>query len=167
MFCMVVSDADAAGHAALESITMHEAIWPLVKEMTANQPRLVSGTLSYQQHDPDRTGPEVENLNPGGLHCAREGRAWGTRYAVASDQQGAQGNQDGEGKIFCAPLVVFFYLTDVHPGDGGLIVLPVPPLPRPPICCPLAAARGQLSKLTYSALRRAHTGPTFNGRRVF
>ena len=101
---------------------MHEAIWPLVKEMTANQPRLVSGTLSYQQHDPDRTGPEVENLNPGGLHCAREGRAWGTRYAVASDQQGAQGNQDGEGKIFCAPLVVFFYLTDVGSrtrADGG------------------------------------------------
>ena len=22
------------------------------------------------------------------------------------------------------PLVVFFYLTDVEPGDGGLIVLP-------------------------------------------
>ena len=129
---------------------MHEAIWPLVKEMTANQPRLVSGTLSYQQHDPDRTGPEVENLNPGGLHCAREGRAWGTRYAVASDQQGAQGNQDGEGKIFCAPLVVFFYLTDVNPGDGGLIVLPVPsPLP-PPALPSTALLPGQLliSELT-------------------
>ena len=129
---------------------MHEAIWPLVKEMTANQPRLVSGTLSYQQHDPDRTGPEVENVNPGGLHCAREGRAWGTRYAVGSDQQGAQGNQDGEGKIFCAPLVVFFYLTDVNPGDGGLIVLPVPSALPPPALPSTALLPGQLliSELT-------------------
>jgi hypothetical protein len=107
---------------------MHAAIWPLIKEMTAEQPRLVSGTLSYQQHDPNRQPPELENLNPGGLHCAREGRAWGTRYAVGNDQQGQQGGsrerRHGEGRIFCAPLVVFCYLTDVKPGDGGLIVVP-------------------------------------------
>jgi hypothetical protein len=101
----------------LEALTMHPAIWPLVKEFTANQPRLVSGTLSFQVHDPKRTPPDSPNTNPAGLHCAREGRAWGTRYEVGSDSQ-------GEGKIFCAPLVVFFYLSDVEPGDGGLIVLP-------------------------------------------
>ncbi len=102
---------------ALEALTMHPAIWPLVKEFTANQPRLVSGTLSFQVHDPTRQPPPDKNLNPAGLHCAREGRAWGTRYAVGNNQQ-------GEGKIFCSPLVVFFYLSDVEPGDGGLIVLP-------------------------------------------
>lgn len=102
---------------ALEAMTMHPAIWPLVKEFTANQPRLVSGTLSFQLCDPERKPPADENLNPAGLHCAREGRAWGTRYAVGNDQQGG-------GKIFCSPLVVFFYLSDVEPGDGGLIVLP-------------------------------------------
>ena len=80
---------------ALEAVTMHRAIWPLVKEFTANQPRLVSGTLSLQVHDPDRQPPEGENLNPAGLHCAREGRAWGTRYAVGNNQQ-------GEGRIFCS-----------------------------------------------------------------
>ena len=32
-------------------------------------------------------------------------------YAVGTDQQ-------GEGKIFCSPLVVFFYLSDVEPCDG-------------------------------------------------
>ena len=28
------------------------------------------------------------------------------------------------GKVQCNDLVFFFYLTDVHPGDGGLIILP-------------------------------------------
>ena len=29
-----------------------------------------------------------------------------------------------DGKIYCNFFVVFFYLTDVFPGDGGLIVIP-------------------------------------------
>jgi ectoine hydroxylase-related dioxygenase (phytanoyl-CoA dioxygenase family) len=88
---------------------MHPAIWPLVKELTADMPRFVSGTLSYEQHNPDRQ--QVEK-NPAGLHCAREGRYWYTRYQVK------------DGRIFCNDLVFFFYLTDVNPGDGGLIVIP-------------------------------------------
>ena len=94
---------------SLEAITMHPAIWPLIKELTADMPRFVSGTLSYQQHNPDRQ--KVEK-NPAGLHCAREGRYWYTRYQVK------------DGRIFCNDLVFFFYLTDVNPGDGGLIVIP-------------------------------------------
>ena len=50
--------------------------------------------------------------NPAGLHCAREGRYWATRYQVK------------DGRIFCNDLVCFFYLTDVNPGDAGLIVIP-------------------------------------------
>ena len=94
---------------SLEAITMHPAIWPIIKELTADMPRFVSGTLSYQQHNPDRQ--KVEK-NPAGLHCAREGRYWYTRYQVK------------DGRIFCNDLVFFFYLTDVNPGDGGLIVIP-------------------------------------------
>ena len=94
---------------ALEAVTMHPALWPLVKECTANKPRLVSGTLSFQSHDANR---EPVEQNPGGLHCARDGRYWLTRYQVK------------DGRIFCNDLVCFFYLTDVEPGDGGLIVVP-------------------------------------------
>lgn len=93
----------------LEALATHPAIWPILKELTANMPRLVSGTLSYEQHNPDRQ--QVEK-NPAGLHCAREGRYWYTRYQVKN------------GYIFCNDLVFFFYLTDVNPGDGGLIVIP-------------------------------------------
>ena len=94
---------------ALEAITMHPAIWPLVKECTGDKPRLVSGTLSFQSHNPDVQPVE---RNPAGLHCAREGRYWTTRYQVK------------DGRIFCNDLVCFFYLTDVEPGDGGSIVIP-------------------------------------------
>ncbi len=93
----------------LEALTIHPTIWPILKELTANMPRLVSGTLSYEQHDFDRKPVEK---NPAGLHCAREGRYWYTRYEVKN------------GQIFCNDLVFFFYLTDVNPGDGGLIVIP-------------------------------------------
>ena len=94
---------------SLEAIIMNPAIWPLVKELTADMPRFVSGSLSSEQHNPDRQ--QVEK-NPAGLHCAREGRYWYTRYQVKDD------------RIFCNDLVFFFYLTDVNPGDGGLIVIP-------------------------------------------
>ena len=94
---------------SLETLTMHPAIWPIIKELTADMPRFVSGNMGYQQYDPDRQ--QVEK-NPAGLHCAREGRYWYTRYQVK------------DGRIFCNDLVFFFYLTDVNPGDGGLIVIP-------------------------------------------
>eukprot|EP01052_Picozoa_sp_SAG31_P075908 SAG31_NODE_35151_length_325_cov_2.044248_1_plen_72_part_01 len=41
------------------------------------------------------------------------------RYSVSTSNAGAGGT-----RISCYPLVIFFYLTDVVPGDGGLIVLP-------------------------------------------
>jgi ectoine hydroxylase-related dioxygenase (phytanoyl-CoA dioxygenase family) len=48
------------------------------------------------------------------LHCAREEDiAWPRTHYTVED-----------GQIFCDNLVVFPYLTDVNPGDGGLIVLP-------------------------------------------
>ena len=47
------------------------------------------------------------------MHCAREDCGWQTRrYAVK------------DGHIHCNDFICFFYFTDVHPGDGGLVVLP-------------------------------------------
>jgi ectoine hydroxylase-related dioxygenase (phytanoyl-CoA dioxygenase family) len=84
-------------------------MYSTTKECTDDKPRLVSGTLSFQSHNPD---VQTVEKSPAGLHCAREGRYWLTRYQVK------------DGRIFCNDLVFFFYLTDVEPGDGGLIVIP-------------------------------------------
>ena len=47
------------------------------------------------------------------MHCAREDFGWHcNRYEVR------------DGRIFCDDFVVFPYLYDVHPGDGGLLVVP-------------------------------------------
>ena len=88
----------------LEALTRHPSIWPIIKELTNNKPRLISGTLQV-----DRPGEEAV----GGLHCAREGFGWeSTRY------------ETHHGHIFCDDLIVFPYMDTVYPGDGGLIVLP-------------------------------------------
>ncbi len=89
---------------ALEALTMHPSTWPIVKELTADRPRFASGSLRVNTCADRQFGP---------LHCAREG--WGPqtpRYHV------------NDGRIYCDYFVCFFYLTDVHPGDGGLIVVP-------------------------------------------
>ncbi len=98
---------------ALESLALHPKTWPIVKELTGNRPRLTSGTLQVNTHD--RPGTR--------LHCAREGSWQTTRYECR------------DGRIFCNNFVIFPYLTDVHPGDGGLIVVPgshKAEFPRPP-----------------------------------
>ena len=98
---------------ALESLALHPKTWPIIKELTGNRPRLASGTLQVNTHD--RPGTR--------LHCAREGSWQTTRYECR------------DGRIFCNNFVVFPYLTDVHPGDGGLIVIPgshKAQFPRPP-----------------------------------
>ena len=92
---------------SLEAMTMSPASWPIIKELTDNQPRLVSGTLSYQSfwHD-----PPADFISTGGLHGGP--LRWDYRYQIRA------------GRIFCNNFVCFFYLTDVEPGDGGLIVIP-------------------------------------------
>ena len=49
---------------SLETVTMNPVIWPLIKECTADQPRLVSGTLSFQSHDPQIPSANVWRLIP-------------------------------------------------------------------------------------------------------
>lgn len=92
---------------ALEALTMHPATWSIIKELTNNKPQLARGTMIA-----DRVGvPEGgEALR---LHCARE-------------DYGRDRNcfENRDGKIYCDDFVVFPYLTDVYPGDGGLLVVP-------------------------------------------
>lgn len=90
---------------ALGRLAMHPTIWPIVKELTNNKPRLTSGTLQVQP-------PNDGNAEPLRLHCARDDFGWeAVRYEVR------------DGRVFCDDLVLFPYFTDVNPGDGGLLVV--------------------------------------------
>ena len=83
---------------------MHPITWPIIKELSDNKPRRNRGSLAVDTH-------EKGSITP--LHCAREGQGWQTRrYEVRNS------------RIFCNDIVAFFYFTDVHPGDGGLVVVP-------------------------------------------
>ena len=89
---------------SLEALTMHPVTWPIIKELSDNKPRLNRGSLAVDTH----TKGSMTRL-----HCAREGQGWQTRrYEVRNS------------RIFCNDIVAFFYFTDVHPGDGGLVVVP-------------------------------------------
>ena len=90
---------------SLETLTLHPKTWAIVKELTSNKPRFNRGTLVAK-------GPEHDQVI-GKLHCAREDCGWQTRRYVVKN-----------GQIHCNDFVVFFYFTDVYPGDGGLVVLP-------------------------------------------
>jgi hypothetical protein len=90
---------------ALERLIFHPSYWPIVKEFTDNKPRFLRGTMLVNQPG----GP----VDAGSLHCARESYGWqSTRYECRN------------GRIYCDDFVIFPYLYDVHPGDGGLVVLP-------------------------------------------
>lgn len=90
---------------ALQALTLHPGWWPIVREVTRGKPRLVSGTLQVSRHD-----LKDEAVR---LHCAREDWGWESSRFESRD-----------GGIFCDHTVVFPYLTDVEPGDGGVVVLP-------------------------------------------
>ena len=89
---------------ALETLCFHPVTWPIIKELTGDRPRFTSGTLGRNTRG--------QRFHP--LHCAREGGGGPEmpRYFCQDEQ------------IYCDFFVVFFYLTDVIPGDGGLVVIP-------------------------------------------
>jgi ectoine hydroxylase-related dioxygenase (phytanoyl-CoA dioxygenase family) len=90
---------------ALERLVFHPAAWPVILELTNGKPMLANGTLQF-----DDPKIHTEALH---FHCAREDFGWeSTRYETR------------DGHIFCDDFVCFPYLDDVHPGDGGLLVVP-------------------------------------------
>ena len=94
-----------AFHKSLEKLLFQPSFWPIIKEFTTGKPRLIRGSMLVNQ-----PGGIVEG---GSLHWARESYGWqSTRYECR------------EGQIYCDDFVVFIYLTQVNPGDGGLVVVP-------------------------------------------
>ena len=91
---------------ALEALTLHPKTWPILKELTDDRPRLTSGNLMVDVH-----GKPFHPLH-GGVPGSPALNPEQGRYSTIG------------GKVQCNDLVFFFYLTDVHPGDGGLIILP-------------------------------------------
>jgi hypothetical protein len=90
---------------ALQALALHPSFWPIVCELTNDKPRLVSGTLQASRYDLKDEATR--------LHCAREDWGWESSRFESRD-----------GRIFTDHIVVFPYLTDVRPGDGGVVVLP-------------------------------------------
>ena len=90
---------------SLERLVFQPSYWPVILEFTSGKPRFVRGSMLVNQ-----PGGVVD---PGSLHCARESYGWqSTRYECR------------DGRIYCDDFVIFIYLTDVYPGDGGLVVVP-------------------------------------------
>lgn len=88
---------------ALEALVFHRSFWSIVLEVSGRRPRLNSGDVRINAaEDPAHR-----------LHCSRESFGpYSCRYSC------------DDGKIYCDDLVVFIYLTDVLPGDGGLLLVP-------------------------------------------
>ena len=81
---------------------MHPSVWPIIKELSGNRPALARGTLIVDTHE----------HNPHALHAG-------------PGQFGEAVKETGEpGTLFCEYFDVFWYLTDVYPGDGGLMLAP-------------------------------------------
>ena len=92
---------------ALEALAFHPQTWPIIRELTSGKPRLGGGNMMV-----DGPGRPFHPLHSGRDIVRRRGSTDTRHYFVL------------DGKIHCNDLVFFFYLTDVHPGDGGLIVVP-------------------------------------------
>ena len=90
---------------ALEKLVFLPAVWPIVLELTNGKPMLASGTMLVDSSDGHTEAVQ--------LHCARDDYGFeSARYEVR------------RGRIYCDDFVVFPYLDDVLPGDGGLLVVP-------------------------------------------
>ena len=94
----------------LEALAFHPRTWPIIIEMRDDKPRLGGGNMMV-----DSYGRPFHPLHSGHESTLTEELPGWRRYQIHN------------GRISCNDLVFFFYLTDVHPGDGGLIVLPASP----------------------------------------
>lgn len=95
-----------AWNPSLEVLTRHPSTWAIIMELTDGRPRFVFGSL--MQQTAEHTGlPLHAGSTPGNREDFR--RIW-----VEEDGQ----------QVRCTDFVCFVYLSDVHDGDGGLIVCP-------------------------------------------
>jgi hypothetical protein len=89
---------------------VHPAIMPIVMELTGGRPQLAMGTLQVD-------GPPSRNFHDQGLSLHRAGDE-------SKPGTGPQIGTGADGRMYCNDFILFPYLDDVHPGDGGLVVLP-------------------------------------------
>ena len=94
---------------ALERLLTHETTWPIIKELTANKPGLLRGSLMLDTHD-------CEYLY---LHSIREQDRDGVGFS--RDIHWTHPYSD---VVYCDFFNIFWYFDDVHPGDGGLLLIP-------------------------------------------
>ena len=98
---------------ALETLTMHPATWLIIKEFTGEKPRLLFGSrLRINTHK-----DEISRL-----HSLKEPVAGKLGPRPEIYWQGGH-TFCYEDKIHCDFFNIFWYLTDVLPGDGGLVVV--------------------------------------------
>ena len=99
---------------ALENLVLHPAIWQIITELTGGKPRMLpSSHLKITTH----------NDAPLRLHSLREPVAGKLGPRPEPYWQGGH-TYCYEGKIQCDYFNIFWYFTDVLPGDGGLVVVP-------------------------------------------
>lgn len=88
---------------AIDQLAVHPRLWPIIREFTNGRPQLSGSGLTV-----NRQGEGTLQL-----HCAREDFGFDVARYECRDN-----------RIYCDDFVVFFYLTEVRPGDGGLVVVP-------------------------------------------
>ena len=96
---------------ALEHLTMHPSIWPIIREFTGNKPCLARANLICDTHEHD----------PLHLH---NGPGRTMALGVNSDGANSPLGFGAPGTIHCDFFNIFWYLTDVYSGDGGLLLAP-------------------------------------------
>ena len=94
-----------AFHKDLEALATLPAMREIIGELTYGKPRLTMGTLMRVKHDDNR---DAHRLHGAGDEQGRD-KIW-LRYE--------------DGKLRSNNFAVFVYLTDVFPGDGGVILVP-------------------------------------------
>jgi hypothetical protein len=107
---------------AIESLCVHPAIWPIILELTQGKPQLSGpgervGVAIVDDGEMTVADPHKPKAN---WHCNAEGH--GDREGGGYD--GARLEVREDGSLYCPNFVVFPYLDDVEPGDGGLFLIP-------------------------------------------
>ena len=96
---------------ALQHLTMHSSIRPIVRQLTGNKPCLARANLICDTHEHDP------------LHF-HNGPGQTMRLAVNSDGANNPREFGDPGTINCDHFNFFWYLTDVQSEDAGLLLVP-------------------------------------------
>lgn len=104
-------DGEPLREPALELVATHKHLVPILLEVCEGAPHLTGMSLIYNA---PRTGPPRMTCPYGELHCHGELPDKGDNVSFHSTS----------GRVVTDDLVVFAYLEDVQPGDGGLGVVP-------------------------------------------